>query len=125
LIDQRRIRGCARIVAFRQPRQRIGPAERRAFAIGVAGRLAPRGQQIDALLGLARARASTVCMLRQFAHALICDARILTSSISVGSRLPAAATDTVIQLFISAGAAANGLSFAVMVASPFGWIQTT
>ncbi|ALV57271.1 hypothetical protein TQ36_13865 [Burkholderia cenocepacia] len=60
--------------------------------------------------------------LRQFAHALICDARILTSSISVGSRLPAAATDTVIQLFISAGAAANGLSFAVMVPSPFVWV---
>ena len=45
--------GAFQIVAFGEPRQRFGPAERRAFTLGVAGGLAPGRQQVDALLGLA------------------------------------------------------------------------
>ena len=38
---------------FGEPRQRLGPAERGALAIGIARGLAPGRQQVDALLGLA------------------------------------------------------------------------
>ena len=45
--------GAFQLVAFGEPRQGLGPAERGAFAVGVARSLAPGREQIDALLGLA------------------------------------------------------------------------
>src|SRR5262249_45337746 len=42
-------------MAFREPRQRLGPAQRGPLPLGVARRFAPGRQQIDALLGLALA----------------------------------------------------------------------
>src|SRR3546814_4303961 len=47
------------------------------------------------------ARASSVCILMQLAHWLICDARIFTSSMRLGSRLAFAAFDVANQLFMS------------------------
>jgi hypothetical protein len=44
-------------MAFGQPGQRIGPAERGPLALGIARRLAPGREEIEALFGLAfRAR---------------------------------------------------------------------
>src|SRR5579871_6347405 len=60
-------------------------------------------------------RASAVCMLMQLAQPLICEARIFTSSIRVGSRLAATAFETPIQFFMSWGAAAKRSSCGVMV----------
>ena len=102
-------------MSFGEPRQRLGPAERGAFAIGIARGLAPGGQQVDALLGLALLRASAVCMLMQLAQPLICEARIFTSSARLGSRLELMATEVPNQFFMSDGAAAKRSSFAVMV----------
>src|SRR5262245_37883432 len=42
-------------MAFREPRQRFGPAKRGPLPLRVAGRFAPGRQQVDALLGLAPA----------------------------------------------------------------------
>ena len=43
-------------MAFREPRQRLGPAQRGPLPFRVARRFAPGRQQVDALLGLALAR---------------------------------------------------------------------
>jgi hypothetical protein len=62
--------------------------------------------------------ASAVCMCRQRAQPLICDARIFTSSIRLSSR-PLVGM-LVLQSshdFIGAGAAANGFSRGVMIIS--------
>src|SRR6185312_5108632 len=40
-------------VAFGETCERLGPAERRAFAIRIARRFAPGRQQVDALFGFA------------------------------------------------------------------------
>ena len=53
--------GTFQLVSFGEPRQRLGPAERGAFAIGIAGGLPPGRQQVDALLGLSF-RARVRCM---------------------------------------------------------------
>jgi hypothetical protein len=42
-------------MAFREPRQRLGPAQRGPLPLRVARRFAPGRQQVDALLGLASA----------------------------------------------------------------------
>src|SRR6185369_559331 len=60
-------------------------------------------------------RANTVCMLRQLAQPLICEARISTRWTSFGSRLAAIAIDVPCHFFMSSGEAAKGLSFGVMV----------
>ena len=60
-------------------------------------------------------RASVVCMLMQLAQPLICEARIFTSSARLGSREAVIAIEVPIQLFMSWGATAKGLSLAVMV----------
>src|SRR6185312_2283963 len=62
-------------------------------------------------------RAKTVCMLRQFAQPLICEARISTRCTSFGSRLEAIASDARCHSFICEGAAAKGLIFTVMIGS--------
>ena len=55
-------------------------------------------------------RASAACMLMQLAQPLIWEARIFTSSTSVGSRLASTAIDVRSQVFIRSGAAAMGSS---------------
>ena len=102
-------------MSFGEPRQRLGPAERGAFAIGIARGLAPGRQQVDALFGLAFRARFRVCMLMQLAQPLIWEARIFTSSMRLGSRLEAMAIEMPAQLFMSEGAAAKGSSLAVMV----------
>ena len=54
-------------------------------------------------------------MLMQLAQPLICEARIFTSSTSVGSRQPFTARERLIQALASSGAAANTSNLAVMV----------
>ena len=99
---------------FGEPRQRLGPAERGALAIGIARGLTPGGQQVDALLGLALLTCLTACMLMQLAQPLICEARIFTSSARLGSRLELMVAEVPNQFFMSEGAAAKR-SFAVMM----------
>src|SRR3546814_15933015 len=62
-----------------------------------------------------RARASAVCILMQLAHWLICEARIFSSSMMFGSRLPAISIERLIHFFMRVGAAAKGASLGVMV----------
>src|SRR6516225_10230273 len=50
-----RIVGVFMGMAFREPRQRLGPAQRGPLPLGIARRFAPGWQQVDALLGLAPA----------------------------------------------------------------------
>jgi len=101
--------------SFGQPRQGFGPAECGAFPVGIAGRIAPGRQQIDALLGFAVLAANTACMLVQTAQPLIWEARIFTSSPICGSKLAEIAKDMLRQSCIRAGAAVTGLSLAVMI----------
>src|SRR5690606_37818776 len=65
------------------------------------------------------ARASAVCMLMQLVHPLICDARIFTSSMRLGSRLAAASIDMLIHFFMSSGAALKISGLGVMIDIPF------
>src|SRR6266481_6275795 len=59
-------------------------------------------------------RASVVCMLMQLAQPLICEARIFTSSIRLGSRLAAIASEAPVQTFMTSGAAVRRLTLAVI-----------
>jgi hypothetical protein len=54
----------------------------------------------------------------QLAQPLICEARIFTRLMRLGSRLEAMTCDMPIQLFMSEGATAKGSSLAVMVGFP-------
>ena len=54
-----------RHVSLGDQRQRLGPSERRAFAVGVKGRFTPGIQQIKPLLGLALGAQLLECMSRQ------------------------------------------------------------
>src|SRR3546814_188839 len=51
----------------------------------------------------------------QLAHWLICEARIFTSSMMFGSRLPAISIERLIHFFMRVGATAKGSSLGVMV----------
>ena len=94
-------------MSFAEPRQRLGPAERGAFAVGIARGLAPGRQQVDALLGFSLRTRSSACILMQLAQPLIWEARISTSLTRIGSRLEAMASDVAVHFFMSSGAAAK------------------
>src|SRR5262249_60634379 len=62
-----------------------------------------------------------VCMLMQLAQPLICEARILTSSIRLGSRLAAIASAAPVQAFMTSGAAVRRSTLAV-IGSFLSWV---
>src|SRR5262245_54946650 len=113
-----------------QPRQRLGPAERGAFAVRIARGFAPGRQQVDALLGLSL---RILCVhIDAVAQPLIWEARISTSRMRVGSRLEATASDAAVHFFMSSGAAARR-SLTVMICflllgsniMDFCWVSTS